>query len=277
METRVTTLVENSVSEHRSLTAEHGLSFYVEHGNASILFDTGQSDAFLNNAEILNIDLKKVQHVVLSHGHYDHTNGFPFLAPRLTSKTTLWTHSDFFVPKYATNGLSKIYLGPSFDARWVEEQPFAYNRVTEDTTEIAPGIFVVTDFESTHPLEVRNPRFVVETKDSFEIDDFHDEVAVVVKNDKGLVVLVGCSHPGIMNMLSTIKKRFDEPIFAVLGGTHLVEAQGMRLYKAVEYLTGGDFGKLGLSHCTGADAMNELETVSERFYRNTTGTSLLLD
>ncbi len=276
MATRVTTLVENNPSEHLSLIPEHGLSFYIEHNGTSLVFDTGQSDNFLKNGQVLNLDIKGVDHVVLSHGHYDHTNGFPFLAPLLRERATLWTHRDFFVPKYATDGLSNVYLGPSFDAEWIGAQRFAYEPVFDGVTEISPGVYVVTNFESSHPLEVKNPRFVLQKNGELEVDDFHDEVAVVVKSDKGLIVLVGCSHPGIMNMLATVRKRFAEPVFAVLGGTHLVEAKGKRLYNAVEYLTGGEFGKLGLSHCTGADAMRELEISSTRFYRNTTGTSLLL-
>ncbi|MDZ7793705.1 MAG: MBL fold metallo-hydrolase [Spirochaetia bacterium] len=75
MKIRITTLVENSLGEHLALKNEHGLSFYIEAGSHKILFDTGQSDSFMYNAEQLKIDLSNLDYVVLSHGHYDHSGG----------------------------------------------------------------------------------------------------------------------------------------------------------------------------------------------------------
>ena len=76
---KITTLCENHVAQAgKSLIGEHGLSFYIEAGNRRILFDTGQTDAFLKNAHQLNIELSKVDKVFLSHGHYDHTGGNRF-------------------------------------------------------------------------------------------------------------------------------------------------------------------------------------------------------
>lgn len=276
MATEITTLVENHGGEHKTLHIEHGISFLIKHDGATLLFDSGQSGGFIINAATLNQDLRGVDHFILSHGHYDHTNGLPFFVNDVSQNFSLHVHRSFFDAKYATNGKSTTYLGPSWNLEWTHERSFSVEMVEGDGYEVAPGVHIVTNFFQTQPLEVRNPRFVVARPgaEELEIDDFRDEISLVIESCKGLIVVVGCSHPGIMNMLDTVRARFDKPIYAVLGGTHLIEAQGERLTKALSYLEGGSFGRLGLSHCTGDEAMSVLERDSPVFYRNVTGTSL---
>jgi 7,8-dihydropterin-6-yl-methyl-4-(beta-D-ribofuranosyl)aminobenzene 5'-phosphate synthase len=289
--TTITTLIENRPGSHHSLTTEHGISFLVEHQGHTVLFDTGQSGAFVDNAAILRRDLSKVEHVVLSHGHYDHTNGLPRLLEHWDRATTplppLHVHPRFFDPKLAVSGPSRTYIGPSWDRPWCERNGLPVEFVDDSGGELVPGVHIVTGFDRTHPKEVNNPRFVVARTDSAgqahsdgsapEIDDFRDEVCLVIETGRGLVVLVGCSHPGIMNMLDTVRARFTQPLYAVLGGTHLVEAHGDRLDEALAYLQDPATGTLGLSHCTGDEAMALLETQNgARFYRNVTGSSLVV-
>lgn len=275
METSITTLVENRPGAHRSMIHEHGISFYIEHRGNTLLFDTGQSDALLENAAIVRADLGAVDHVVLSHSHYDHTNGVPFLAAAGYSTFTLHVHAAFFHRKFSTDGISTTYIGPSWDEAWCADGGIEIDRVDGTGTELLPGLHIVTGFDRTHPEEVNNPRFVVERpgSEALEVDDFRDEVSIVLETARGLVVLVGCSHPGIMNMLDTVRSRFSDPIFAVLGGTHLVEAAGARLDTAITYLQSDAVGRLGLSHCTGDEAMDRLSS-SDRFFRNVTGATL---
>ena len=276
MSTKITTLIENNPGEHLALHHEHGLSFFIEHNGTRVLFDSGQGRRFIDNAREMGFDLRSLDHVVLSHGHYDHTNGVPFLVDEVQRDFNLHIHADFFDPKYATDGISHIYLGPSYDRQWLRDNRISVEAVSGTGYEIAKGFHLVTSFEATHPLEIKNPRFVVQRPDSdaMEVDDFRDEVSIVLETERGLIVLVGCSHPGIMNILSTIQKRFNQPIHAVLGGTHLVEAHGKRLDEAYSFLTGEGIDILGLSHCTGEEAMDMLERGSDRFYRNVTGTTL---
>ncbi len=288
--TTITTLIENRSGSHRSLATEHGISFLIEHHGRSVLFDTGQSGAFVDNAAILLRDLSKVEHVVLSHGHYDHTNGLPRLLEhwdRATPLPSLHVHPRFFDPKYSVSGPARTYIGPSWNRQWCEHQGLSVEFVDRTGGELLPGVHIVTGFDRTHPREVTNPRFVVERPDApqgadgespqLEVDDFRDEVSLVIETDPGLVVLVGCSHPGIMNMLDTVRSRFSQPVYAVLGGTHLVEAHGDRLEEALTYLQDPAAGTLGLSHCTGDEAMALLEAQNgPRFYRNVTGSSLMV-
>jgi 7,8-dihydropterin-6-yl-methyl-4-(beta-D-ribofuranosyl)aminobenzene 5'-phosphate synthase len=264
----ITTLIENQPGAHRGLAHEHGLSFLIERGDTTILFDTGQSGAFVDNAALLGKDLSRVEHVVISHGHYDHTNGFPRFVEEFGSgeagpAITLHVHEDFFTPKYALHEPSRTFIGVPWDRAWLDARGIPVQPVSGDGHEIVPGIHIVTGFDRTYPREVDNPRFVIDRDGSGKlvVDDFRDEIAIVVETPRGLLVVVGCSHPGIMNILDTIRNRFPAPVFAVLGGSHLVEAHGERLEEAIAYLGSGPFTRLGLSHCTGEEAMARLESL----------------
>jgi 7,8-dihydropterin-6-yl-methyl-4-(beta-D-ribofuranosyl)aminobenzene 5'-phosphate synthase len=308
----ITTLIENQPGAHRGLAHEHGLSFLIERGDTTILFDTGQSGDFVDNAVLLRKDLSRVEHVVISHGHYDHTNGFPRFVEEFGSgdagpAITLHVHEDFFLPKYAVRGPSRTFIGVPWDRAWLDAHEISVQSVSGRGREIVPGVHIVTGFDRTHPREVDNPRFVIDRDGDGElvVDDFRDEIGLVLETDRGLVVVVGCSHPGIMNILDTIRSRFTAPIVDVLGGSHLVEAHGERLEEALTYLGSGPFTRLGLSHCTGEEAMARLESLLEEpagtdgradgtkgatatatdagtvgarpaFYRNVTGSSLLV-
>jgi 7,8-dihydropterin-6-yl-methyl-4-(beta-D-ribofuranosyl)aminobenzene 5'-phosphate synthase len=273
MSTTITTLIENNADGAGVLAHEHGISFLIEHNGTLVLFDTGQSDQFLDNAAALGVDLSRVGHVVLSHGHYDHTDGFPFLVERIGTSFELHVHPAIFDRKYGLKGDTMKFIGMSWDRAWLEERGITITPVEGNGHEIVPGVHIVTGFLRDNEYETDNPRFAVRrTPDGdLEIDDFRDEVSIVLETDPGLVVIVGCSHPGIMNMLDTVRQRFPQPIYAVLGGTHLVEAAGRRLERAYAYLTDGTIARLGLSHCTGDDAMNAFQSRYDGFYKNVTG------
>jgi len=276
---RITTLMENSFGEHSGLSVEHGLSFLIETATTKVLFDTGRSGNFLLNAEKLKLDLVQVEHVVLSHGHYDHTGGLrSFINNRISNSYKLWVGNGFFRSKLAKFGPSYQYLGNDFDEEFLKEQGLDYEVIAKDIHEIAKDVWLVTNFLPQIPPKELNPRFVVidETSGEEIVDDFRDEVLLVVKTEKGLVVLVGCSHPGILSMVETVARRFNEPIHALLGGTHLVEADDSTVGQALENFKERKIALLGISHCTGERAVCRAEKESNGFYRNCTGTSIII-
>ena len=275
MTLKITTLIENNPGEHKALMHEHGLSLYIEKDDCRILFDTGQSPAFLQNARQMKIDLGRLDYVALSHGHYDHSGGFTSLA-KLTTKFLLFTGTGFFDDKYGFNDNTAEYLGNNFNEKFLADTGITHHCVNHQVLEICPGVFVVSGFIRSHADEIVNPRFKVFKNNSFYPDQFDDEIMLAIDTPKGLAVLLGCSHPGMKNMLDTTEKLLKKPIYAVIGGTHLVEADGESLDMSLAYLKKNTIQVIGVSHCTGQTAMDQLSRTNDRYSGNRTGSFLCI-
>ena len=278
MAIRITTLVENSSGEHLGLIHEHGLSFLIEKDNRTYLFDTGQSDAIIKNARKLQLDLFQADKIIISHGHYDHSGGVRSLlqsgGPSFQPEFIL--HNDFFNPKYSLQGSRSEYLGSDFDQQTLEDHNCVMRNFNSDIEEIEPGVWVVGNFLRYHTEETINDRFRLLTDEGLILDDFRDEIMLVVSSPKGLILIMGCAHPGIMNMIDTVRERIGENIHAILGGTHLVEARDRQLDAAIEYLNNLKCDAIGVSHCTGNRVMEKLSRIDPRFFHNRTGSSLII-
>lgn len=246
---KITALMDNLASDHLSLQAEHGLSFWIESDELKILFDFGNNHKAFDNARMLNIDVSSPDACVCSHAHYDHSSGFPdYLAG--TKVNSLLTGPGFFEPKYSWDGIKYTYLGANFDLNLLRSKGVEH-RVCEGLCQIAPGCYAAGAFDRTYAMETISPRFVRQTASGFITDDFHDEICLAMDTEKGLVAVVGCSHPGILNMLTTVSSRLSKPIYAVIGGTHLVEADEERVAYTINEMKRMGLGLLGLSHCSG--------------------------
>jgi len=272
---RITTLVENSPGEHLALHHEHGISFCIETENGKVLFDTGQSDTFIKNAKQLRIDLTDLDFVVLSHGHYDHSGGFKALS-EVYSSFELVVGKGFFNEKYAALNGGYEFLGNNFTRDFLEERNIRYSELAGSVRELIPGVSVLGQFPRNHEDEIINPRFRLKLDGKFIPDSFDDEVLVVVDTSEGLVVLLGCSHPGMRNLLDAVKERFQKPIYAVMGGTHLVEASDDVTKAAYEYLRREGIAVIGVSHCTGERGMKILGDIRESYFHNRTGSCLII-
>ncbi len=275
MDIRITTLIENSPDENSSLHYEHGISFYIEKGNQKLLFDTGQSSAFIENAEQLGKDLTALDHVVLSHGHYDHTGGFTTLCKK-TNTFHLHIKKGLFQKKYTYKNDTYTFKGNNFDEQFLQKRGIAYAFIEQDVTEITDGVYVLTNFPRIYTNEIINQSFQVETESGYRQDYFEDEVLLAIDTSKGLVVILGCSHPGVRNMLDHVKLKLQRPIYAVLGGTHLKEADAARIEDSVAYLVREVDGPIGVSHCTGDTAMRELQKATHRYFHNKTGSEFTI-
>ena len=275
---RITTLVENSCGEHLGLVCEHGLSFLIEKDGRSYLFDTGQSDSILRNARPLALDLFAAKKIILSHGHYDHSGGLPALlrAASPSYQPEIYVHKDFFFQKYSLQNNRSEFLGNSFTPDDITRQGCALHYVESNLLQIGDGIWIVGSFNKSHPEEIVNERFQLLKNGRLEPDPFTDEIMIVVESPKGLVLLMGCAHPGMMNMIETVRHRMNKKVYALLGGTHLVEADEAHLRAATQYLLELDCMVIGVSHCTGNAMMSTLRNTDSRFYNNRTGSSLII-
>ncbi len=274
---RITTLVEDERNDGAEVESEHGLSFLIEKDGHSLLFDTGQSGMFLRNAERLGVDLSAVEYVVVSHGHYDHSGGLRALVEsNAAGNFRLVVGSGFFEKKYAYKRGKLAANGNDFDEEFLREHGIPYELLEEGKREILPGISLLTDFPRTHDDERINPRFKLKRDGELEDDTFADELLVTVESPRGPIVLLGCSHPGMKNMLDAVEERVGGPIYAVLGGTHLIEASQEAVESSSAYLRRKMVTQVGVSHCTGSTATAQLRAEHAGFFENRTGSVFTL-
>ncbi|WP_461205078.1 MBL fold metallo-hydrolase [Clostridium sp. DL1XJH146] len=277
MSIRIVTLMEDRELKNSELKNEHGLSFYIEKDEEIILFDAGKSGDFIYNADKLGIDLKKVKHVILSHGHYDHTGGFRKFVKEFGKDFILHVKPDLFVPKYNIKEIPYRINGNNFDIEYINKEEINIDYVVEDTKEILDGVFLLASFEKKNEIEKVDFSFARRYGEDYVIDSFSDEVCVVMKSSKGLIVILGCSHPGVMNIMERIKKEFDEPIYYVIGGTHLKKAEKTRLDATFNYFVDSKIENIGLCHCTGEEVVDKFIEQGDNFFYNGVGKEIIID
>lgn len=270
---KITTLVENELGKRTDLQKEHGISLYIEANGKKILFDTGQCEKFIRNAKKLNIDLKELDYVILTHGHYDHSGGFVNLIKQINPDIELFIGQDFFNKKYNLryNG-EYAYVGNRFDQEFLKDNSIVTNYVDKDLTHITDDILIITNIDRDEEFENINKAMYISKDGGYEKDMFLDEISLAVKTDKGLIVLVGCSHAGIVNILETTRQRTGMNIHAVVGGTHLIREDDEKINKVIDYFKENDIKVIGACHCTGLQGTTMLrQQLEENFIENNTG------
>lgn len=201
MSLKITTLIENNSDENNILLSEHGLSLYIEIDEMKILFDTGQSGDFIKNAEKLKIDLNNLDYVILSHGHYDHSGGFTKLVENTKNPFKLIVGNRFFNKKYKLLESDEYkFNGNSFDEKFINRNNISTKYIDQDSFNITEDAILFSNFERNTDFEVLNKKFYIKQNDEYMIDDFSDEIVLTVKTEKGLVVILGCSHVGVVNI-----------------------------------------------------------------------------
>ena len=259
---KITTLIDNMATEHQSLIHMHSLSYHVEADGVPILFDFGSGPEFLDNAKKLGISPLDASYCVCSHSHYDHAAGYIELLDRGIS-CPLITGEHFFEEKYTNHRTEKYtYLGCSFTEADLSAHRIPHF-VCRDILEFSPGCYAVGNFPRTYEFETVPARFVKRTEDGMIPDPFDDEICFVLDHRDGLIVILGCSHPGVLNILSAVSKRFGKRIQAVIGGTHLMKADDKRIERTLAELKNMDIRLLALNHCSGDKVREYLENDSD--------------
>ncbi|SHI83122.1 7,8-dihydropterin-6-yl-methyl-4-(beta-D-ribofuranosyl)aminobenzene 5'-phosphate synthase [Dethiosulfatibacter aminovorans DSM 17477] len=269
---KITTIIENSKPVDSNLECEHGLSFFVEYDGKKIIFDTGKDgNNFLENAEKLGLDIKNADYMVLSHGHYDHTGGVIPYVDTFGNDFKLIINPSVFYPRYKYNGVKKVDIGMPFGREDLEKRNV--NTIfSEDIETISENIDVISGF-SLHPEYRMEDSGLFCQENGVEKKDFMPgESVLVMKYEKGLVLLIGCSHSGVVSIIEKVKKLYDEKIYAVFGGTHLGVASSAFIDKTVQYFKNSDIEKIGVCHCNGEKAGYKFkEEIPDRYFQITTG------
>ena len=278
---RIVTLNENQAPVKSNLIAEWGLSFLLKTEKKTILFDTGRNISVCYNAQLLGIDLNKIDKIVLSHSHSDHTGGLRQILERMNKKKEIEViaHPNIWATKYNRyNDKPDKYMGMPFQQAELEKFGACFH-LTNKLIKIADGMVtsgeipLITDYEKVNS---KNTKRLILEDGNYKEDEILDDQAIFFKTEQGLIIIAGCAHRGIINTLYHARKITGvNQIYAVIGGAHLIEASEERLNQTIDALQELNIKKIGLCHCTGLRAASLLfQKFPNQFININSGTVL---
>lgn len=277
----IRTIVEDTLDENFSfLKNEHGLSLYIKYNDKNILFDAGPSDVLVSNSAKLNIDLKNIDYLILSHGHFDHGGGIlPFL--QVNSKAKIFIQRNSFKKYYFKNEQETEYIGlnPMILEKYSDRIVF----VDESVYNITNDIILIPNVIIEKQITYNNKALLVhDQSNTLKQDYFEHEQVMIIKDNNRFYLFSGCSHKGIINIANSIKRIFNiNHIDYVIGGLHLVDnpiiktpIKKSELDDVAEYLK-YNVTQTYSCHCTGDPAYNYLKkTLSDKIQYLRTGSEL---
>ena len=250
---RITILCENTAGPLSGTLGEHGFSALVETDGGSLLFDAGQGETLLPNARRMNRNLHEVGTVALSHGHYDHAGGlWPML--RTCGGKEIHAHPEVFRSRYRIKDTGEpLSIGMPYQREFLEGLGARFN-LDDKWREVLPGLFLTGEVPRRNPFERGDSGLFCDTA-GYCADMHHDDQSLVIRTGKGLILILGCCHAGIVNTLDHAREMSGvEDIYAVIGGMHLGFCADEQLDETVKALRRFTIRKLVGSHCTGFNA-----------------------
>lgn len=255
----ITLLVDNQSGP--GLTAEHGLALWIETQQIRILFDTGQGPALPANARALGIDLSTADHLVLSHGHYDHTGGLLHVL-QVAPDVHVHAHPGVVQPRYRRREPAPQTIHMPAGARAaLRRLPEHRRHWVAEATALTNAIGLTGPIPRRTPYEDPGGPFFLD-REAQHPDPIADDLALWIRTEDGLVVCTGCCHAGLINTIDHIRRlNGGAALRAVIGGFHLIDAEPRRLAQTVKALADLPVARIIPCHCTGDPAVRILEAV----------------
>lgn len=252
---KLTVLVDNNTLIDRYFYGEPGASYFIEDEGARILFDVGYSDVFIKNALKMHVNLLDIDFLVLSHGHLDHTWG---LAPliRLYTEAVIEEidHKKPTLVAHPLTLLTKTLNGLGESGSMMSEEKLSKHfqiQLSREPVWLTERLVFLGEIERTNDFEAKRPIGKM-VKDDFEEDDYlMDDSALAHKSSRGLVIITGCSHAGICNIVEYAKKICeDDRIIDIVGGFHLLDPPEEQLRGTLKYMEELRPTEVHACHCT---------------------------
>ena len=250
---RLTVLLDNNTFIDQYYLGEPGVSFFIEIDGKKVLFDVGYSDAFLTNALKAGIELKDIDFIILSHGHLDHTWGLPHLIQYIQEKNIKNAKKATLLTSPATFTSRKIKksreIGPNMTADSLSE--FFELTLSASPVFITENLVYIGEIPRVTSFEADKPLGKIVSGQDEKPDFLLDDSALVYRSKSGLVIITGCSHSGICNLLEYAKKVMnDDRILDIVGGLHLLEPSKSKLSGTLDYLKELNPKVMHACHCT---------------------------
>lgn len=255
----IKTLIENT-SISKDFCSEHGLSLYIEMQDHKILFDTGASELFLQNAKKLNINIADIDYLIISHGHYDHGGGLKTFLNENKKATVFLNHLAFekYYSLRENDNLEFIGLDESLKQN-------KQIKLISDKFIINDGIEIFSNIAQKEPLPRSNSNLFKEENGKIIKDDFLHEQNLIIEEEGKSLLIMGCAHNGIVNILKYYESIKGKMPDFVIGGFHLSSRSGIgedkeTIEKIANYLLSTK-AKFYTCHCTGEEAYIKLKDI----------------
>ena len=247
-------LVDNKANA--DLMKEHGFAAWIEAFGYRILFDTGQGKALPHNSAALGCDLSLADALILSHGHYDHTGGLEHVLKH-NPDIKIYCHSHVVHTRYSIqDGTAPQDISmPQSDRSVIFSLPKEQVCWTNHPQRIYANIGLSGPIPQIHPLEKINVPFFLDPEGT-RPDPIEDDMALWIQSDRGLIIITGCCHSGLINTVNHIRRiSGQERITTIIGGLHLANASSQRLEATCKLLKAWDIDTIIPCHCTGDEAV----------------------
>jgi len=257
---RVTCVVDDASYPGAEFGHEHGVAFLIETETKRVLFDTGQSGSvLLHNLALLNVETGSIKAVAISHGHYDHTGGLGKLVEHLHAGTPLYANPDLFRERFKETDGKLKGVGIALSRQALTKSVSL--RLRAEPQEIVPGVWTTGEIADRPEAEGRSDTHRMRQGDAVVIDEYRDDMALVLEADGRSMLLCGCCHAGLLNTLAHAERFLGRPMQVVAGGLHLLSASEEELSHICAALKAEpSLQRVYPNHCTGKEAIVALTT-----------------